>query len=62
MKLDELVTRLQTLPKRDFGRMARETGVPWRTARNIRAGVTQNPRAKTVEPLADWLEQHSNDQ
>ena len=62
MRLVELVTRLQTLPKKEFGRMTRETGVPWRTARNIRAGVTRNPRANTVEPLADWLERHNNDQ
>jgi hypothetical protein len=57
--VDLVVARLQAL-KGKWRKVASGSGVPYRTLKKIADGTVRNPGARTLEPIARFLEQHTD--
>lgn len=53
----DMAERLRALDRAEFRALVSSTNLCSRTIRNIRKGVTVNPRVETALTISKWLEQ-----
>lgn len=55
MQFDQLLSRLQALPRSELERVSKGTNVPVHTIIKVWNGKTPNPRVRTVEALRGYF-------
>lgn len=58
MSFEDLVERLRAAPHGELRRIEREAGINYGTIREIKDGLTKNPRIQTFNSLVDWCEKN----
>jgi len=56
MQFNQVLSRLQTLPRSELAHVSKGSKVPFHTLIKIWNGKTPNPRIRTAEALAEYFQ------